>query len=144
LMRLVASTPTSKTVPEAVRGALEAISTAELREDVERIAVPRVYRTPENEAVRRIISDLFSHTVVERSGVEVDGAGNVVVGDPRRARTLIGAHYDAVPGTPGADDNSSASMPRRPAPDLRRRAPLPLVRGRRIVLIQEDAFRCMA
>ena len=30
------------------------------------------------------------------------------MGDPRRARVLVGAHYDAVPGTPGADDNASA------------------------------------
>ena len=32
----------------------------------------------------------------------------MIVGDPRRARVLVGAHYDAVPGTPGADDNASA------------------------------------
>jgi Zn-dependent M28 family amino/carboxypeptidase len=107
-MRLVASTPTSKPVPEAIRGILDAISPAGLREVVERIAVPRVYRTPENEAVRRIISDLFSATDAGRQGVEVDEAGNVVVGDPRRTRVLVGAHYDAVPGTPGADDNASA------------------------------------
>ena len=42
-----------------------------------------------------------------RLGVEVDGAGNVVVGDPRRARILVGAHYDSIPGSPGADDNAS-------------------------------------
>src|SRR5262249_55472133 len=35
-------------------------------------------------------------------------AGNVVAGAPQTARILIGAHYDAVPGTPGADDNASA------------------------------------
>jgi Zn-dependent M28 family amino/carboxypeptidase len=29
------------------------------------------------------------------------------VGDPRRAKILIGAHYDSIPGTPGADDNAS-------------------------------------
>ena len=32
----------------------------------------------------------------------------MIVGDPRRARVLVGAHYDAVAGTPGADDNASA------------------------------------
>ena len=31
----------------------------------------------------------------------------MVVGDPRRAKILIGAHYDSIPGTPGADDNAS-------------------------------------
>ena len=43
-----------------------------------------------------------------RLKIAVDDSGNVVVGDPRRARILIGAHYDAVSGTPGADDNASA------------------------------------
>jgi Zn-dependent M28 family amino/carboxypeptidase len=37
----------------------------------------------------------------------VDDAGNVVVGDPSRARILVGAHYDSISGTPGADDNAS-------------------------------------
>ena len=37
----------------------------------------------------------------------MDAAGNVVVGDPRRATILIGAHYDSIPGSPGADDNAS-------------------------------------
>ncbi len=44
----------------------------------------------------------------DRSGIEVDDEGNVISGDPRAARVLVGAHYDAVPGTPGADDNASA------------------------------------
>jgi Zn-dependent M28 family amino/carboxypeptidase len=106
-MRLVASTPNSKPVPEAIRGRLAAISQDDLREVVERISVPRPTGTPENEAVRRSIIELFSGTEAGRLGVEVDEAGNVVVGDPRRAKILIGAHYDSIPGTPGADDNAS-------------------------------------
>jgi hypothetical protein len=51
-MRLVASTPNSKPVPESIRGVLAAISQNDLREVVERISVPRVTGTPENEAVR--------------------------------------------------------------------------------------------
>jgi Zn-dependent M28 family amino/carboxypeptidase len=34
--------------------------------------------------------------------------GNVIAGDALRAKILIGAHYDTVPGTPGADGNASA------------------------------------
>jgi len=106
-MRLVASTPDSKPVPEAIRSSLAAISQDDLREVVERISVPRPTGTPENEAVRRSIIELFCCTEAGRLGVEVDEAGNVVVGDPRRAKILIGAHYDSIPGTPGADDNAS-------------------------------------
>jgi Zn-dependent M28 family amino/carboxypeptidase len=106
-MQLVPSTPNSKPVPEFFRGLLAAISESDLREVVERISVPRVTGTPENEAVRRSVIELFSDTEVGRLGVEVDEAGNVVVGDLQRASILIGAHYDSIPGTPGADDNAS-------------------------------------
>ena len=106
-MQLVPSTPNSKPVPESIRGLLAAISQNDLREVVERISVPRPTGTPENEAVRRSVIELFSDTEVGRHGVKVDEAGNVVVGDPRRAKILIGAHYDSIPGTPGADDNAS-------------------------------------
>jgi Zn-dependent M28 family amino/carboxypeptidase len=107
-MRLVPSTPNSKPVPESIRGLLAAISPSNLRNVVERISVPRVTGTPENEAVRRAMIELFSDSEVIQLGVKVDEAGNVVVGDPRRAKILIGAHYDSIPGTPGADDNASA------------------------------------
>ncbi|MGO9466876.1 MAG: M28 family peptidase [Isosphaeraceae bacterium] len=106
-MQLVPSRPNSKPVPESIRGILAAISENDLREVVERISVPRPTGTPENEAVRRFVIELFSDTEFGRHGVKVDEAGNVVVGDPQRAKILIGAHYDSIPGTPGADDNAS-------------------------------------
>jgi Zn-dependent M28 family amino/carboxypeptidase len=106
-MRLVASSPASKPVPEAIRDALDAVSPDFLRSVVERISVPRVRGTPENETVRRDIVERFKALEAGRLGVREDRAGNVVVGDPNRARVLIGAHYDSVPGTPGADDNAS-------------------------------------
>jgi Peptidase family M28 len=107
MMRLVASRPGSKPVPEAIREALAAVSEAELRAIVERIGIPRAHGTPENQAIRRTIVDWFSATEAGRLGVSADEADNVLVGDPGRARVLIGAHYDSVPGTPGADDNAS-------------------------------------
>jgi hypothetical protein len=70
--------------------------------------VPRVYGTSENEAVRKVMVDLLSDVQGGRSSITVDRVGNVIAGDPLQARILIGAHYDAVPGTPGADDNASA------------------------------------
>src|SRR5262245_34328178 len=111
-MRLVAATPQLKPVPDAIRSAFDSVSPESLRAVVERIAVPRVCGTPENQAVRMIVVELLSAALTghrpDRFAVEVDDAGNVVAGDPRAARVLIGAHYDAVPGTPGADDNASA------------------------------------
>jgi Zn-dependent M28 family amino/carboxypeptidase len=106
-MRLVASTPDSKPIPETIREPLDLVCRDHLRETVERISLPRPTGTPANEAVRRTISDLFSSSEAGLLGVVVDGAGNVVVGDPRRARVILGAHYDSIPGTPGADDNAS-------------------------------------
>jgi Zn-dependent M28 family amino/carboxypeptidase len=107
-MRIVAATPSSIPVPDDIRPALGTVTRDDLRAVVERIAVPRVYGSPENESVRRLIIEGFTASPVVRLGVVVDDVGNVVVGDPRRARILIGAHYDAVSGTPGADDNASA------------------------------------
>lgn len=107
-MKLVAATPTSAPIPDSVQTALDAVSQEHLRDVVNRVAVPRVWGTPENVAVRDVIVDLLSDALGGRSLVEVDGAGNVLAGDPLRARSLLGAHYDSVPGTPGADDNASA------------------------------------
>ena len=106
-MQLLPSRPNSKPLPESISGRLAAISQQALQEVVERISSPRPTGTPENEAVRRSVIELFSDTDVGRHGVKVDEAGNVVVGDPQRARILIGAHYDSIKGTPGADDNAS-------------------------------------
>jgi Zn-dependent M28 family amino/carboxypeptidase len=107
-MRVVASTPNSNPVPGAIRGVLETFSPDFLREVVETLSVPRVHATTENEVVRRLIVEFFSASGFARPGIAEDAAGNVIVGDPRRAAVLIGAHYDAVAGTPGSDDNASA------------------------------------
>src|SRR4051794_14367859 len=106
-MRLVGSTPNSKPLPEPIRGVLASVSQDFLKEFVARISVSRVHGTPENETVRGWIAEWFRGSAAGHLGVEVDEVGNVVVGDIRRAKVLVGAHYDAVPGTPGADDNAS-------------------------------------
>ncbi len=106
-MKLLPSKPNSKPIPEPIRGLLADITPNELREIVGRISVPRRTGTSENEAVRQFIIKLFSRTEAGQLGVKVDEAGNVVVVDPRRAKILIGALYDSIPGTPGADDNAS-------------------------------------
>jgi hypothetical protein len=107
-MKLVAATPRTDPVPHEIEAAIDSISPDDLHDMVNRIAVPRVFGTPGNEAFRRVLIDLFSGHLGTWSAMDVDGAGNLVAGDPRRARILLGAHYDSVPGTPGADDNASA------------------------------------
>jgi hypothetical protein len=107
-MRVVASTPNSEPVPGSLRDILDAVSPDFLRVVVESLAVPRVHGTAGNEAVRRLVIDLFSASGFAGRCIEEDEEGNVIVGDPRRARVLVGAHHDAVAGTPGADDNASA------------------------------------
>lgn len=107
-MKLVASKPDPRPLPRAIRSALDSVSENSLRAAVEQIAVPRVYGTPENDAIRDWVAEKFAETAIGRASIHVDNAGNVVAGDPRRARILLGAHHDAVPGTPGADDNASA------------------------------------
>jgi Zn-dependent M28 family amino/carboxypeptidase len=107
-MRIVATTPESKPVPDAIKDFFDAVSPDPYPALVKLLSVPRVYGTAENEAVRRLIIDLFALSGFDRPSIEEDEEGNVIAGDPRRAKVLVGAHYDAVPGTPGADDNASA------------------------------------
>jgi Zn-dependent M28 family amino/carboxypeptidase len=107
-MKLVASQPGSGSIPATIRELLIDISPDHLRGLVESFSVPRVYGTAENEAVRQRLIDLFTSFDFDRSSIEEDEDGNVIVGNHRATRVLVGAHYDAVPGTPEADDNASA------------------------------------
>ncbi|HEX6125673.1 MAG TPA: M28 family peptidase [Pyrinomonadaceae bacterium] len=91
--------------------ALEGISVSYLRQAVEAIAIPRhaVAEAANNKKVARWIK-----SELESFGYEVEFQGrdnNVVAllpgvgGGPLE---IVGAHYDSVPQTPGADDNASA------------------------------------
>ena len=86
------------------------VSEDRLRGWVEKISIPRHYRAqPEaNRATARWLAEQFEAWGYQ---VRMQGTcGNVVVW-PRgesRERILVGAHYDSVPETPGADDNGSA------------------------------------
>lgn len=82
-----------------------------LKETITKISTPRHFQHEEsnNKQVASWIECEF-----QRFGVRTQRQGtyeNVVattLDDPARARILIGAHYDSVPKTPGADDNASA------------------------------------
>jgi Zn-dependent M28 family amino/carboxypeptidase len=91
---------------------LETIREGQLREWVERIAVPRhfVIEAEQNRATAKWLMELLAGW-----GYDVKEQGphaNVVAKTKMRPREseliLVGAHYDTVPECPGADDNASA------------------------------------
>jgi Zn-dependent M28 family amino/carboxypeptidase len=70
------------------------------------LSFPREYGSPENERAERLVADelMRKFFTCERVGK----TQNVCFGWPEEARILIGAHFDSVPDSPGADDNASA------------------------------------
>jgi Zn-dependent M28 family amino/carboxypeptidase len=77
-----------------------------LQETVEKLSFPRVFGTRGNAAAEKLIAAEFDR--LSGAPYLVGDTRNVCSGDLKQARILIGAHYDSVPGTPGADDNASA------------------------------------
>lgn len=82
-----------------------------LKEIVAKISIPRHFQDEErnNKQVALWIECEFQkfglHT--QRQG-KYENIIATTLDDPTQARILIGAHYDSVPKTPGADDNASA------------------------------------
>ena len=88
------------------------VSTTELRATVESLDYPRDYEVQReaNERARDWIRE-----ALDQRGYETSLQGrydNVIAAPGRQSVTgplvLLGAHYDTVPSTPGADDNGSA------------------------------------
>ncbi|HWY76991.1 MAG TPA: M28 family peptidase [Verrucomicrobiae bacterium] len=110
-MRLLHSSQVPAATARAeIRLALETISSGHLREWVQKISVPRHYRAqPQmNEAIARWLADELRAWGYD---VELQGSLRNVVAWPRKKASemvVVGAHYDSVPETPGADDNGSA------------------------------------
>ncbi len=77
-----------------------------LADIVKRLSFPRVYGTPENTKAEEMVAAEF--VSIFGSCHRVGSTRNVCVGSPSEARILIGAHFDSMPNTPGADDNASA------------------------------------
>lgn len=94
-----------------IHPALTHISMGLLRRTVESLAYPRHYvanRTANERARDWLIDELRSFGYTVSCQGEYD---NVIAHQPAISPTpsiLIGAHYDTVPTTPGADDNNSA------------------------------------
>ena len=93
-----------------VQAALGSVSEARLREWVARISIPRHYQAQResNQATARWLAEQFQEWGYV---VETQGPLHNIIALPRMHQqelTLVGAHYDSVPETPGADDNGSA------------------------------------
>lgn len=104
-------TETSATANPAVVSLTEQIAPSYLRAVVEAVAIPRHYHAEaeNNRIVKEWIEQEFRSLgyEVQRCGA-FDNLVAVREGDPRSKPVLVGAHYDSVPGCPGADDNGSA------------------------------------
>ncbi len=90
----------------ATRPSTVSIDQGYLADIVKRLSFPRVFGTPDNTRAEEMLAGEFAKLF--RSCFMVGKTRNVCFGSPSEARILIGAHYDSVPNTPGADDNASA------------------------------------
>jgi Zn-dependent M28 family amino/carboxypeptidase len=102
--------PLRPTSPKIV-SALERITEAGVETTVRALAFSRDFLT-EPEANRRAGEYIAERLRASEYEVTFQGEHRNIVALPKEAKgkplTLIGAHYDSVPGTPGADDNASA------------------------------------
>ncbi|MES2459723.1 MAG: M28 family peptidase [Armatimonadota bacterium] len=98
-------------VSPATRAALKAITETSLKATVRTLSYPRDFRA-EPTANRRAGEYVAERLRASGFAVTFQGEHRNVVALPQKAAgkslTLIGAHYDSVPETPGADDNASA------------------------------------
>ena len=101
----------AKTKNAAIAGVLRGVSPDRLRAFVEMLAFPRHY-VAERKANVRARDLLRAHLRGFGYKPVLQGSyDNIVVtssGPEEGPCLLLGAHYDSVPGTPGADDNASA------------------------------------
>jgi Zn-dependent M28 family amino/carboxypeptidase len=89
---------------------LETIAESQLREWVQRVSVPRHFgcEPEQNRATAGWLCGVFDSMGFR---VERHGAYSNIVALPEKSfkeAILVGAHYDSVPMSPGADDNGSA------------------------------------
>lgn len=82
----------------------------DLRQHVEALARrPRVPGTRAHAGAAAYVLEAFQRYGYDGSVDRGDGGDNVVAshGDPKAPLVVVGAHYDSVEGSPGADDNAS-------------------------------------
>ncbi|UCH93446.1 MAG: M28 family peptidase [Candidatus Aminicenantes bacterium] len=101
----------AKPTDAEITRALESVSRDFLRRVVETISIPRHYSNEyqNNQFTARWIAEqLQSYGYHSFFQGRYKNVVSVLPGSNGGPMFLIGAHYDSVPGTPGADDNASA------------------------------------
>lgn len=100
-----------QTPDQRIAAAVESVSTADLREFVETIAVPRHYL---HEREQNVATRDWLEETLQSFGYQTrrQGSYDNLIARPSKLASgqviLLGAHYDSVPDCPGADDNGSA------------------------------------
>jgi hypothetical protein len=95
----------------ALADLLQGVSAAKLRDYVELLAFPRHYVVERKANVRardlllRLLRNFGYAPVLQGAYDNIVAVSGAAEGPPY---LLLGAHYDTVPGSPGADDNASA------------------------------------
>ncbi len=111
MVRSTADVTDAPAVPLAVRLAMASIDPSYLEGLVRKWAVPR-HNLREAEANRRVAGEVQRELIANGYDVTIHGASRNLLAARRERRPgpgrLVGAHYDSVPGCPGADDNASA------------------------------------
>ena len=109
-MRVIASTSLQpESIDAKVSAAMETVDDSWLREIVEKISSPRQWtaQREQNRKTADLIEEQlqsFGYQTFRQSQYD-----NIVTEfDRSNPVTIVGAHYDSVPQTPGADDNGSA------------------------------------
>jgi hypothetical protein len=112
MMRIIHSSNFAPAAADpAVTKIVDEVSVENLRAFVKMLAFPRHFFA-ENQANRRARDALLKYATAFGYKPAVQGTyDNIVLTSPGPVDgpfVLLGAHYDSVPGTPGADDNGSA------------------------------------
>jgi hypothetical protein len=98
-MQLLHSTP-------GTRPSRAQVDPGYLQQIAKDLSFPRPYGTPQNQRAAEMVSQGLRQAT--GSCFAIGETNNLCSGNPEKARILIGAHYDSVPNSPGADDNASA------------------------------------
>ena len=98
--------------PVSIPDVLDGVSTARLSADLQTIDGPRNPNSIQHAAVKNLLLTRFANLGLKtREAVHPTGGTNVIGRLPglrdEATTFIIGAHYDTVPGSPGADDNGS-------------------------------------